>query len=141
MASSSGGDNNSGSDTSSTAPASFWSGALDFFGNFFNNLLGLFVPPASFWADFKTNLENKFTFLAGFNNALEIIQNTEGQPFIHEFSFLGYDWKIDLTFYEPYRLSVRALSSALFIALAGLKCFKMISSVFRVQFANDNNDD
>lgn len=112
---------------------------MNFFSGFWDNLVGLFVPPASFWDDVRVAVENKFTFLAGFNTALEAWQNTQGQPLKSEFTFLGYTWVIDLSFYEPYRLTVRSLSSALFYALAGLACLEMISSVFRVDFGKKNH--
>lgn len=102
-----------------------------------DGLKSLFVPSEDYWQEsvferLQTSIENKFTFVAGFKNAFEIMSNTEGQTLNYEFEFLGQHYSIDFSWYEPHRITVRSAFSAFFLVVAILRAYKMFSSVFHV---------
>lgn len=109
----------------------------DFFSNFWNGLSGaltaLFIPSESGMQRIKTQLENKFDFVSSFTTAFAVFNNTEGQSLNYQFTWLdGKQYAIDFSWYAPYRLTIRSLSGSLFYFLGFWKCFKMISSVVRI---------
>lgn len=104
----------------------FWSGLSD-------SLVSVFVPSDDFFASVSDQLEEKYNFLAAAHDILDMFDNPSSQPL--SFSYTWFDgnvYSIDFTWYEPYRLSIRSLSGFLFFLLGFSKCFRMISSVFRV---------
>ena len=113
----------------------FLSSIVDFISNFWDNLVGLFIPPPDFWnsnifAPVFVAINNKFNFIQGFQNWLLIFQNTEGQPLFYQFTFMGQTYHIDFSWYSDYRLTIRACFQAIFYVLASLKCLKLLSSAF-----------
>lgn len=109
-----------------------------------DGLKSLFVPSEDYWQEsvferLQTSIENKFTFVAGFKNAFEIMSNTEGQTLNYEFEFLGQHYSIDFSWYEPYRITVRSAFSAFFLVVAILRAYKMFSSVFHVGVGDDGS--
>lgn len=119
--------------------SSGFSAISNFFTNFWNglssSLSSLFVPSEQGMQTVRNNFANKLDFVQGFQNAFNVFNNTQGQTLNYEFTWLdGKQYAIDFSWYEDYRLNIRALSSAAFYLFAFIKCFNMISSVFRVDF-------
>lgn len=113
-----------------------------FFTNFFTNLSALFVLPDNYFSSstfqpIYTAIENKFTFIAGFQNWYQIFQNTQGQTLNYSFSFMNHSYSIDFSWYEPHRLTIRACFAAVFYVLASLKCLKLLTSCFNINIAEE----
>ena len=128
----------------SSVISSGFNSVTNFFTNFWNGLSGaltaLFIPSESGMQRIKTQLENKFDFVSSFTTAFAVFNNTEGQSLNYQFTWLdGKQYSIDFSWYAPYRLMIRSLSGALFYFLGFWKCFKMISSVVRINVGGDGN--
>lgn len=128
----------------SSVISSGFESVTNFFTDFWNGLSGsltaLFVPSESGMQRLKTQLENKFDFVSSFATAFAVFNNTQGQSLNYQFTWLdGNQYSIDFSWYAPYRLTIRSLSGVLFYFLGFWKCFKMISSVVRINVGGDDD--
>lgn len=110
---------------------SFWDGFCDILGKLFVVDFDMIEPS---YNRLKNTVAEPLMIAENFKTAFSAFNNTEGQPIKYEFDLVGYHFKIDMGWYEPYRLTIRSGLGSLFVTMAMLKILSIILNALGIKF-------
>lgn len=120
----------------------FWNsitGFFSFINDFINNLwqsfgdflLDMFVPADDF---FSSAITEKLVFIEQFQTVTSSVTSAGSSALVFKANLNGMNLDvIDLSFFEPFRLKIRTMLSAIFYIGAVIAMFRLITSIFGIR--------